>query len=184
MHFDEPLYMTVQINAKVYRWYNILFESVHYNPYRIVCIKSLTEQVRKCCHLPCVFSQHAFFKWECKKPIQPQKGEKNKTTFQGSRSPAYHLVMPAILRWQHVTLPGGTHMPGKKGMVTPSLALICSEVFHFALVWMEETETASIGADQTFSCNSRQFHQCLQEFQKTQQWLFIPTTEDYSSSGC
>lgn len=29
MHFDQLLDMAVQINAKVYMWYDILFNSVH-----------------------------------------------------------------------------------------------------------------------------------------------------------
>lgn len=70
--------------------------SVHYNSYRIVCIKSLTEQVRKCCDLPSVFSQHAFLSGSVKHQYNPIQGKKNKIKSQGSRRfRAHHSLSPA-----------------------------------------------------------------------------------------
>lgn len=93
----------------------------------IVCVKSLAEQVRKCCLLPSVSFQCIFLSESRSNRYNATKVWRG---IQGSRRSPVHLsFMPAILRWLRVTLPRRTRTPRQKGLVTPGLALTCSKAF-------------------------------------------------------
>lgn len=93
----------------------------------IVCVKSLAEQVRKCCLLPRVSFQRIF--------LSESRSDRYNATkvwggIQGGRRPPAHLSsMPATLRWLRVTLPRRTRTPRQKGLATPALALACGKAF-------------------------------------------------------
>lgn len=128
--FDAPLHTAVEIHAK-YRGDKVYC--------LIVCIKSLIEQVRKCCPLWSVSFQHVFFSGSWSKPYNSMK-RKQTPKFQGSRRSPVLLsyIGPAILTWLHVTLLRGIHTPCRKGRWHQAWISLGAKCFRFALVCTED----------------------------------------------